>query len=78
MTSHIKRECRTRNAEFRSRSEQRLLVEVLGYDVETLTRTVDVHVAMLRQKLEDDPKQPRHFLTVRGLGYKFVDKPSDA
>lgn len=53
-------------------SRQELLVEVWSYDAGTLTRTVDVHVGMLRQKLEDDPKQPRHFLTVRGLGYKFV------
>jgi DNA-binding response OmpR family regulator len=35
------------------------------------TRTVDVHVASLRQKLEEDPKQPRFILTVQGLGYKF-------
>jgi two-component system alkaline phosphatase synthesis response regulator PhoP len=54
-------------------SRQELLVKVWGYDAATLTRTVDVHVAMLRQKLEDDPKHPRHFITVRGLGYKFVD-----
>jgi two-component system, OmpR family, alkaline phosphatase synthesis response regulator PhoP len=53
-------------------SRQRLLVEVWGYDAETFTRTVDVHVAMLRQKLEDSPAKPRHFVTVRGLGYKFV------
>ncbi len=53
-------------------SRKELLVEVWGYDAGTLTRTVDVHVGMLRQKLEDDPKNPRHFLTVRGLGYKFV------
>jgi two-component system, OmpR family, alkaline phosphatase synthesis response regulator PhoP len=54
-------------------SRQQLLVEVWKYDAETLTRTVDVHVATLRQKLEDDAKQSRHFLTVRGLGYKFVE-----
>ncbi len=53
-------------------TRQELLVEVWGYDAGTLTRTVDVHVGMLRQKLEDDPKNPRHFLTVRGIGYKFV------
>lgn len=35
-------------------------------------RTVDVHVAWLRQKLEDEPQTPRHILTVRGEGYKFV------
>ncbi len=56
-------------------SRQQLLVELWGYDAETLTRTVDVHVAMLRQKLEDDVRQPRHFVTVRGMGYKFVEEP---
>jgi two-component system alkaline phosphatase synthesis response regulator PhoP len=54
-------------------SRRDLLVKVWGYDAETLTRTVDVHVATLRQKLEEDPKLPRHFITVRGLGYRFVD-----
>ena len=48
-----------------------LLTRVWGYSASTFTRTVDVHVAGLRQKLEDDPKQPRFFLTVQGLGYKF-------
>jgi two-component system alkaline phosphatase synthesis response regulator PhoP len=52
-------------------SREDLLTRVWGYDASTYTRTVDVHVASLRQKLEDDPKQPRHFLTVQGLGYKF-------
>lgn len=49
-----------------------LLREVWGYDEEAMTRTVDVHIGLLRQKLEDDPANPRHFLTVRGHGYKFV------
>lgn len=48
-----------------------LLTRVWGYSASTFTRTVDVHVASLRQKLEDDPRQPRLFLTVQGLGYKF-------
>jgi two-component system alkaline phosphatase synthesis response regulator PhoP len=52
-------------------SREDLLTRVWGYDASTFTRTVDVHVASLRQKLEDDPRQPRHFLTVQGLGYKF-------
>ncbi|MDB6065161.1 MAG: uncharacterized protein JWR26_1369, partial [Pedosphaera sp.] len=34
-------------------------------------RTVDVHIAWLRQKLEDNPESPRHILTVRGEGYRF-------
>jgi DNA-binding response OmpR family regulator len=57
-------------------SREKLLREVWGYDGATLTRTVDAHVWMLRQKLEEDPQNPRYFLTVRGLGYKFVAKPS--
>jgi two-component system alkaline phosphatase synthesis response regulator PhoP len=56
-------------------SREQLLREVWGYDASTLTRTVDAHLWMLRQKLEDDPQNPRHFLTVRGLGYKFAEKP---
>lgn len=57
-------------------SREELLREVWGYDEATMTRTVDAHVWMLRQKLELDPQNPRHFLTVRGLGYKFVGQPS--
>jgi two-component system alkaline phosphatase synthesis response regulator PhoP len=53
-------------------SRQQLLQEVWGYETAILTRTVDVHVGLLRQKLEDDAKNPRHFLTIRGHGYKFV------
>jgi len=52
-------------------SREDLLTEVWGYHAEIFTRTVDVHLASLRQKLEDEPKQPRFFLTVQGLGYKF-------
>jgi two-component system, OmpR family, alkaline phosphatase synthesis response regulator PhoP len=52
-------------------SRDELLREVWGYSAETFTRTVDVHVASLRQKLENDPKQPKLILTVQGLGYKF-------
>ena len=54
-------------------SREHLLREVWDYEAEIQTRTVDVHVALLRQKLETDPKNPTHFLTVRGLGYRFVD-----
>lgn len=48
-----------------------LLKDVWGYSADAFTRTVDVHVASLRQKLEADSKKPSHFLTVQGLGYKF-------
>jgi two-component system, OmpR family, alkaline phosphatase synthesis response regulator PhoP len=52
-------------------SRDELLKQVWGYSADMYTRTVDVHVASLRQKLEDDPKQPKFILTVQGLGYKF-------
>jgi two-component system, OmpR family, alkaline phosphatase synthesis response regulator PhoP len=49
-----------------------LLKEVWAYSTEAFTRTVDVHIASLRQKLEEDPKRPSLILTVPGLGYKLV------
>ena len=49
-----------------------LLNEVWGYHAMPSTRTVDVHVAWLRQKLEPNPRHPQYILTVHGLGYKFV------
>jgi two-component system alkaline phosphatase synthesis response regulator PhoP len=52
-------------------SREVLLQEVWGYISVPYTRTVDVHVAWLRQKLEEDPKQPKFILTVHGLGYRF-------
>lgn len=48
-----------------------LLKEVWGYTAAIPTRTLDVHVAWLRQKLEPSPKTPVYILTVRGFGYKF-------
>lgn len=48
-----------------------LLKEAWSYSADTFTRTVDGHVASLRQKLENDPKQPKFILTVQGVGYKF-------
>jgi DNA-binding response OmpR family regulator len=50
---------------------EELLTRVWGYHRTMFTRTVDVHVSSLRQKLEDEPRQPRHFVTVQRLGYKF-------
>jgi two-component system alkaline phosphatase synthesis response regulator PhoP len=52
-------------------SREELLKQVWGYSADMFTRTVDVHVASLRQKLEEDPKQPKYILTVQGLGYKL-------
>jgi two-component system alkaline phosphatase synthesis response regulator PhoP len=53
-------------------SREELLTEVWGYQATPSTRTVDVHVAWLRQKLEPNPRVPQYILTVHGLGYKFV------
>jgi two-component system alkaline phosphatase synthesis response regulator PhoP len=52
-------------------SRDELLREVWGHETGTFTRTVDVHVASLRQKLENIPKKPEMILTIPGLGYKF-------
>jgi two-component system alkaline phosphatase synthesis response regulator PhoP len=49
-----------------------LLQAVWGYEADTLTRTVDTHVASLRQKLEENPKRPELIATVAGVGYKFM------
>jgi len=54
-------------------SRARLLQEVWGYEPDAITRTVDNQMFKLRQKLEEDPENPRHLLTIRGTGYKFVD-----
>ena len=53
-------------------SRDKLLDEVWGYDAMPSTRTVDVHVAWLRQKLEENPRHPQFIQTVHGFGYKFV------
>lgn len=55
-----------------SLSREHLLDEVWGYDAVLFTRTVDVHVAGLRQKLEDTPSHPKHIVTVHRVGYKFT------
>jgi two-component system alkaline phosphatase synthesis response regulator PhoP len=52
-------------------SRDELLQEVWGYKSVPLTRTVDVHIAWLRQKIEDDPKSPQYIVTVHGQGYRF-------
>lgn len=52
-------------------SRRNLLDEVWGYDTDVVSRTVDTHVAELRRKLEEDPAQPRHILTVRKTGYRW-------
>jgi two-component system alkaline phosphatase synthesis response regulator PhoP len=56
-------------------SREVLLKQVWGYQGLPNTRTVDVHIAQLRQKLESNPKSPRHILTAHRSGYKFVPVP---
>jgi len=53
-------------------TRERLLDEVWGYEHYPTTRTVDNHILRLRQKLEAEPSNPRHILSVYGEGYKFV------
>jgi two-component system alkaline phosphatase synthesis response regulator PhoP len=53
-------------------SREELLQEVWGYQSTPSTRTVDVHIAWLRQKLEPNPRRPQYILTAHGLGYKFA------
>ncbi len=53
-------------------SREELLDAVWGYDTIPFTRTVDTHIAKLRKKIEDDPSDPQHIITVHRLGYKFV------
>jgi DNA-binding response OmpR family regulator len=52
-------------------SRLELLKEVWGHQAEVMTRTVDIHVAELRRKLEDDPSTPKHILTVWKAGYRL-------
>jgi two-component system alkaline phosphatase synthesis response regulator PhoP len=53
-------------------TRERFLESVWGYQAYPTTRTVDMHVLKLRQKIEPDPEAPRHILTVHGVGYKFI------
>jgi DNA-binding response OmpR family regulator len=53
-------------------TRDQLLDAVWGYDNMPFTRTVDTHVAKLRKKIEDDPANPRHLITLHRLGYKFL------
>ena len=55
----------------RAFTREQLLNQIWGYDYAGDTRTVDVHVSWLRQKIEDQPQKPARIVTVRGLGYRF-------
>ena len=63
--------------EGRAVSRQEFLKEVWGYERFPNTRTVDFHVLRLRQKIEVDPNQPKHIVTVHGVGYRFHRSPED-
>lgn len=52
-------------------TREELLTNVWEYSGDVASRTLDVHIAWLRQKLEDNPQSPRHIHTVRGTGYRF-------
>lgn len=54
-------------------SRQQILQNVWGYDVYPSTRTIDNFILSFRKYFEDDQKHPKHFLSIRGVGYKFVD-----
>lgn len=56
----------------RALTRELILQDVWGFESAPTTRTVDAHVVKLRQKLEPDPTVPRHFLTVHGVGYRFI------
>lgn len=57
-------------------TRNQLLDKVWGHDSSPTTRTVDNFIARLRQHFESDPANPKHFLSVRGVGYRFVEKPA--
>lgn len=54
-------------------TRERLLERIWGYDFGQETRLVDVHIGKLREKIEDDPKNPKFIRTIRGYGYKFKE-----
>ena len=59
-------------------TRNQLLDNAWGLDSSPTTRTVDNFIARLRQHFETDAADPRHFLSVRGVGYRFVATPVDA
>lgn len=64
--------------EGRTVSRKSLLEEVWGVHEDTDTRAIDAFIVRLRRYIEDEPAQPRHLLTVRGVGYRFVAQATDA
>ena len=58
-------------------SRKRMLDEVWGLHEDTDTRAIDNFIVRLRRYIEDDPTHPRHLLTVRGVGYRFIAEPAE-
>ena len=58
-------------------SREEILERVWGYDVYPSTRTIDNFIVRLRKRFERDPEHPRHFHTVRGVGYRFTREPEE-
>jgi DNA-binding response OmpR family regulator len=58
-------------------SRKRMLDEVWGLHEDTDTRAIDNFIVRLRRYIEDDPTHPRHLLTVRGVGYRFIARPAE-
>jgi DNA-binding response OmpR family regulator len=52
-----------------------IMQEIWETDYMGDTRTLDVHIRWIREKIEENPSQPRHLITVRGVGYRFVVNP---
>ncbi len=59
-------------------ARKKMLEDVWGLHEDTDTRAIDNFIVRLRRYIEDDPARPRHLLTVRGVGYRFVANPEDA
>ena len=59
-------------------SRKAMLEDVWGLHEDTDTRAIDNFIVRLRRYIEDDPTRPRHLLTVRGVGYRFVASPTEA
>jgi DNA-binding response OmpR family regulator len=57
-------------------SRKRMLDDVWGLHEDTDTRAIDNFIVRLRRYIEDDPTHPRHLLTVRGVGYRFIAEPA--
>mgnify|MGYP003320486506 FL=1 len=56
----------------RDRSREQIFDEIWGYSFIGNTKTLDVHIQRIREKIEKDPREPKRLITVRGVGYKLV------